>query len=107
MTEPYVVPFDFDLAGIVDANYAKPNTAVDISSVRERYYMGICLPDDQVKAGLQVYLERKDEIYALYQNSDLLDQRNKQKTIQYLDEFYEIVEDENRFSSRILESCKK
>ena len=69
--------------------------------------MGICLPDDQVKAGLQVYLDRKDEIYTLYQNADLLDNRNKQKTIQYLDEFYEIVEDENRLSSRILESCKK
>ena len=87
LTEPYVIPFDFDLAGIVDANYAKPNTATDISSVRERYYMGICLPDDQIKAGLQVYLERKDEIYALYQNADLLDNRNKQKTIQYLDPF--------------------
>jgi hypothetical protein len=107
LTEPYVVPFDFDLAGIVDANYAKPNTEADISSVRERYYMGICLPDDQVKSGLQVYVERKDEIYTLYQNSDLLDNRNKQKTIQYLDEFYEIIEDENRLSSRILESCKK
>lgn len=107
INEPYVVPFDFDLAGIVNANYALPNTAVDISSVRERYYMGICLPEDQVRAGLKVYLERKDEIYALYQNSDLLDKRNKQSTIQYLDEFYEIVEDDNKFSNNILESCKK
>jgi len=107
LTEPYVVPFDFDLAGIVNANYAKPNTATDISNVRERYYMGICLPEDQVKAGLKVYLERKDEIYALYQNSDLLDKRNKQSTIQYLDEFYEIVEDDSKFSNDILESCKK
>ena len=107
LTEPYVVPFDFDLAGIVDAGYAIPNSAIDISSVRERYYMGICLPDDQVKAGLQVYLDRKEEIYALYQNTDLIDNKNKQKTIQYLDDFYDIVEDEDRFSSRILESCLK
>ena len=107
LTEPYVVPFDFDLAGIVNANYAIPNSAVDISNVRERYYMGICLPADQVKAGLKVYLERKDEIYALYQNSDLLDPKIKKNTIQYLDEFYEIVEDESKFSSNILESCKK
>ena len=107
LTEPYIVPFDFDLSGIVNANYAKPNTATDISSVRERYYMGICLPEDQVKAGLKVYLERKDEIYALYQNSELLDRRNKQSTIQYLDEFYEIVEDDRKFSNDILESCKK
>jgi hypothetical protein len=107
LTEPYVVPFDFDLAGIVNANYAKPNLEADISNVRERYYMGICLPEDQVKAGLKVYLERKDEIYALYQNSDLLDQKIKKNTIQYLDEFYEVVEDENKFSRNILESCKK
>ena len=107
INEPYVVPFDFYLAGIVNANYALPNTAVDISSVRERYYMGICLPEDQVRAGLKVFLERKDEIYALYQNSDLLDRKNKQSTIQYLDEFYEIVENDSKFSNNILESCKK
>jgi hypothetical protein len=106
LTEPYVIPFDFDLAGIVDANYAKPNTATDISNVRERYYMGVCLPDEQVKAGLQVYLDRKEEIYSLYQNSDLIDRKNKQKTLEYLDEFYSIVEDERRFSTYILESCK-
>jgi hypothetical protein len=106
LTEPYVVPFDFDLAGIVDANYAKPNEATDISSVRERYYMGICLPDEQVITGMKVYLERKDEIYALYENSDLLDEKLKQKTIQYLDDFYRILEDESKFSSNILESCK-
>ena len=69
--------------------------------------MGICLPEDQVRAGLKAYLERKDEIYALYQNSDLLDRKNKESTIQYLDEFYEIVEDDSRFSNNSLESGKK
>ena len=107
LTEPFVVPFDFDLAGIVNASYATPNPEADISNVRERYYMGICLPDDQVRAGLKVYLERKDEIYAIYQNSDLLYDKVKRSTIQYLDEFYEIVEDDDKFSNRILESCKR
>ena len=107
VTKPFVIPFDFDLAGIVDANYAFPAAELGISSVRERLYMGICLPDEEITNGLKVFLEKKDQIYALYQNAELLDNNNKRKTISYLDGFYKVVENENLFNQDILESCGK
>lgn len=106
LTQPFVIPFDFDLAGIVNASYAKPNLEANISNVRERYYMGICLPESEIKEGLKKFFEKKDEIYALYQNTELLNRTTKQKTLSYLDEFYEIVEDENRLESNIIQSCR-
>jgi len=105
-TAPYVIPFDFDLAGIVDANYAIPNTEADISNVRERFYMGECLPESEIRGGLKVYLERKDEIYTLYQGSELLDSNTKRKTIDYIDEFYGIVENDDKLTRYIIESCR-
>jgi hypothetical protein len=106
-TKPFLVPYDFDLAGIVNANYAKPNLEVDIESVRDRYYMGICLPEEKIKEGLKVYLEKKNEIYALYQNTELFDKENKRSTIIYLNEFYNIIENEDKLASNIINSCKK
>lgn len=105
ITKPFVIPFDFDLAGIVDANYAFPAAELGISSVRDRLYMGICLPEGEIKAGVKVFLDKKGEIYALYQNAELLDNNNKRKTISYLDGFYEVVEDEGQFNQWIIESC--
>ena len=106
LTKPFVVPFDFDLAGIVDASYAFPNSELGISSVRERLYLGICLPESDVREGVKNFIEKKDEIYALYQNTELLDKSTKQKTLSYIDEFYEIIEDENRLASNIIQSCR-
>ena len=39
-----LVPYDFDLAGLVDASYAKPDPEIKIRSVRTRRYRGYCLP---------------------------------------------------------------
>jgi len=105
LTKPFVVPFDFDLAGIVDASYATPNPDVNISDVRERFYMGICLPESDIRASLKNFIEKKDKINALYQNTELLNKSTKQKTLSYIDEFYEIIEDENRLASNIIQSC--
>jgi hypothetical protein len=106
LTSPFVIPFDFDLAGIVDASYAFPDSELGIKSVRERHYMGICLPESDIREGLKVFLEKKDQIYALYQNTELINGDTMKKTISYIDEFYGIVEDETRLSRNIIESCK-
>ena len=106
ITKPFIVPYDFDLAGIVDANYAFPRAELPIKTVRERLYLGMCLPEAEIKDGLKVYLEKKDEIYALYQNSELLDIENKRKSIIYLNEFYDIIEKEDKLSRSILEACQ-
>jgi hypothetical protein len=105
-TKPFVVPFDFDLAGIVNANYAFPNAEHGISSVRERLYMGICLPEEEIIEGLKVFIDKKEEIYALYENFTLLDKNTKRSTVTYLDEFYDVVENESNLSSNIIESCR-
>jgi hypothetical protein len=106
LTKPFVIPFDFDLAGIVDASYAFPNAEHGIKSVRERLYLGICLQESDIREGVKNFIEKKDKIYALYQNSELLNKNTQKKTLDYLDEFYVIVENETRLVSNIIEACK-
>ena len=104
--EPYVIPYDFDYAGIVNTNYAVPDPQLGISSVRERVYRGVCIQEYQIKEEVKKFIEKKKEIYALYENSELLDKNNKRNSINYLDSFYDIIESENRLKRNILDACR-
>ena len=103
---PYVIPYDFDYAGIVDTNYAVPDEQLGTKSVRERVYRGYCLPIELVKNSAKKFIQNKEKIYAIYQNETLLNKSTKGKTIRYLDEFYEIIENENLLKRHIIESCR-
>ena len=40
LAPPYVIPYDFDFAGLVNASYASPHEELGITSVKERLYRG-------------------------------------------------------------------
>ena len=52
------------------------------------------------------FLEKKDEIYSIYENDHLMDKNNKRNTLSYLNEFYKIIESENSAKRYILDSCR-
>ena len=86
------VPYDFDLAGIVDAPYAKPAEELQLSSVRERRYRGYCIMDmKKFDSSISLFNRLKREIYGLYINCPLLDAKYVKATIKYLDEFYTTI----------------
>lgn len=64
--ELYPVPYDFDLAGIVNASYAKPPPGIRTRSVKTRVYRGYCLsPIDAVAAALDEIVQLRDEIVSV------------------------------------------
>jgi hypothetical protein len=103
---PHIVPYDFDHAGIVNAIYAIPDERLGIESVRERIYRGLCMPETEVIKAKNRFLEKKQEVYDLIENDTLLSKSNKRGTINYLNEFYKILENENQFKRNILDSCR-
>lgn len=65
-SELYPVPYDFDLAGIVNASYAKPPPGIRARSVETRVYRGYCLsPIDAVATALDEIVQLRDEIVSL------------------------------------------
>ncbi|MCK5207201.1 MAG: hypothetical protein KAQ79_04250, partial [Cyclobacteriaceae bacterium] len=101
-----VIPYDFDYAGIVNTNYAIPDENLGIESVTERVYRGVCMPESTIRETVKYFIDSKERIYALYQNTELLDKNNKRQTLQYLDEFYMIIENENGLKRNIIDSCR-
>lgn len=104
--KPYVIPYDFDYAGIVNANYAVADDLLGIESVRERVYRGVCIGDNELLRSRILFMDKKEEIFKLYESDTLLSKNNKRSTISYLDEFFNLIENENVFKRNILESCR-
>ena len=101
----YVIPYDFDYSGLVNTSYAVPDDKLPIDEVRERYYQGRC-PDPKVLQDvLDLVMEKKAEIYALYKDSEHLSLYQKSLSKQYLDEFYSTVENSNRRDRTFFMNC--
>ena len=56
---------------------------------------------------IQVFKEQKDAVYALYMDQPQLDEKVREKTIDYLDDFYEIINNDGRVDRDIVRRCRR
>ena len=107
-SHPEVVPYDFDMSGIVNTPYAQPAEELGMYSVRQRRYRGYCIHDmqtfDQV---LGLFNSKKTEIYDLYTNCSLLDAGYIRSTISFLDDFYKTINDKELVKKEFQYPCDK
>jgi hypothetical protein len=94
----FSVPYDFDISGIVNTRYADRlfNPAernLGIRRVRERAYRGLCASAAHLPAIFALFNEKRDAIYALYREQPGLDAEVAKETLEYVDAFYETIND--------------
>lgn len=95
LASPYVVPYDFDYCGLVDAPYALPNEELNIKSVKERYYQGYKRPIEYLKTVASTYNNKHDELMQCVNNFSLLKQKDKEDVTDYLDQFFKTIKSES------------
>ena len=103
----FSVPYDFDMSGIISTRYSSVAEGLDIRNVRQRLYRGRCTPQDVLTAGIELFLEHREGIYELYTDRSELDPKVLEKTVKYLDEFYEIISDERKTEREIERDCRR
>jgi len=101
------VPYDFDWSGLIHARYAKPNPQLRLRSVRERLYRGICHPPELLEGALQPFRDQREAIYELFRTQPALDPGRMEDTIEYLDEFYEVIGDPARVERELVRKCRE
>ncbi len=107
-TAPIAVPYDFDHAGLVNTPYAYPAEQLMMNSVRERRYRGYCVEDLQnFDTIIAFYNQIKNNIYQLYTSCKLLDEKYKNATLKYLDEFYTTINDAVKMKKAFGYPCNK
>ncbi|HUX97827.1 MAG TPA: hypothetical protein VMV47_19000 [Bacteroidales bacterium] len=83
-----MVPYDFDYSGLVNTHYALPAEPLGLESVRERFYLGACRSDDELRAGIKQFSDNKAEFYRIINEFEYLTEKDKKRMTGYLDEFY-------------------
>ncbi len=101
------VPYDFDFSGLVNAPYAIPRENLGLKTVKQRIYLGICSHEDEWIEVLNEFDEMKDSFYDVVYNFEFLDNRNKQKVMSYLDEFYDLIQNRDALLSRMSSECRQ
>jgi hypothetical protein len=106
LARPYVAPYDFDYAGLVDAPYAIPNEGLGITSVTERLYRGFARSMDELQVNLNLFKEKKDTIMSYLTNFPLLNVKVRRDMTRYLEEFYKIIDDKNLVRSVFITNAR-
>ncbi len=99
------VSYDFDFAGLVNARYASPDPSLPIRRVTDRLFRGYCRPAVTYEAIAPRFLEAKDEIYAMVQGFMLLDEDRREDITDFYDDFYEVMEDRQKYERQITRAC--
>ena len=102
---PIIIPYDFDYSGIINASYAVPHEKLPIEYVRERFFLGMCREEGVYTPSLQLFRDKKAAILAACENFDLLNEKARKNTINYLNGFFNILEDDKKTRRNIIEHC--
>ena len=105
------IPYDFDMSGIIDTRYSRPDGSLPIRSVRDRIFRGFCPqevgrdPADYEQV-FEEFRQKKDELYALWTNQEGMSEDRVKDTLEYLDEFFEILNDPRKVQVEMLNHCR-
>jgi len=91
MARPYAVPYDFDFSGLVNTVYAEPDPLLNTERVTQRVYRGYPRNQSEIDTTIAMFVSRKQAMYDMINNFDLLNAPSKKGMIQFLDEFYATI----------------
>ena len=99
------VPYDFDYSGIINAHYAKPPPGFGIDDVRSRKFRGLCREPGKYEKIFALFNDKRDELTKIYTESTFLPSKQLKPTLNFINTFYKIINDEKKSRNQILKSC--
>jgi len=104
---PFIpVPYDFDSSGFVDPHYAVAPKNLGVRSVTDRYFRGYCRHNRTLPAARQTILEHENDIMALVRDEPRLNQRTREKALDFLQEFFDLIGDTDEWIDKIVSRCR-
>lgn len=101
----YPVPYDFDLSGLENAPYAKPDPSIGNRNVRERRYRGYCIEDGAVTDAINVFVERESDILDVLPQVPGLPQKNVDAGNKYLAGFFKRAKNAEKLGRSFERKC--
>jgi hypothetical protein len=99
------IPFDFDYSGMINTPYAIPSAQLPIIHVKDRFLKGSCYNEGHFTEVIKLYNSKKQAVLSTMENANFLDKKYKKKSLKYIVEFYEIINDPESFNRYLNQSC--
>jgi hypothetical protein len=101
-----LVPYDFDLSGLVNARYAFPDPGLGIRRVTQRLYRGICTEREILQRAVRTTRAKRDEILDLVHTLPGLEPGNVKKAEKYIERFFDQADDEGELIELFERRCR-
>lgn len=103
----FPVPYDFDMAGVVNASYAVTNSRLSIRSVQERLYRGPCRSVAELETALAPFRAKKDALMAVFDSVPDLDHTSGRDGKKYLEEFFSAISRPGSVKRLFVDGCER
>jgi hypothetical protein len=101
----FSVPYDFDMSGFVNAPHAAPSPRFRLRNVRQRLYRGRCANNAHLPASVENFIERRNEIYALINEQELMTNSTRKAMLQFVDRFYKTLDSPKKIEKEFISEC--
>ncbi len=102
------LPYDFDLCGLVDANYAIVNSSLGINNVKDRKYRGFKRDESLLQEVRDQIISKKAQFFQIIdgQQSQFDLTSEFDSTQEYLTSFFDILEDDKQFGEKVIKQMR-
>lgn len=103
---PCGVPYDFDLSGLVNVEYSKPEGVPDEMLSDKRVYMGICYTENEFNEVFEFYRKLRPVFESIIDKQQLLSKSDRNYIIGYISHFYKVIESNKLIKQEFLDKCQ-
>lgn len=100
-----IVPYDLDLSGLVNANYAFPDENLRIKKVTQRLYRGLCTDRAVLSEAIDKVVASEAKILEVLQQTPGLAEDNRSKAIKFLGRFFEQARNKEKLIKNFEKRC--
>lgn len=105
--KPYIVPYDFDYSGAVNALYAEPAPYLGIAKVTDRLYQGFPRTEAELKPVISLFLQKENDVFKTILDFPLLKKKPKEEMVAFIREFFTIIKDEANIKKIFIDKARK
>jgi hypothetical protein len=104
--KPYIVPYDFDYCGAVNALYAEPAPTLGIEKVTDRLYMGFPRKMEELKPEVSRFLQMENEVLKIITDFPLLRKKPKEEMLAFIQVFFTQIKDEANIQKIFIDKAR-
>jgi hypothetical protein len=102
----HLVPYDFDLGGIVNAPYAVPDRRLGLRAVVDRLYRGPCRTAEEFETVAAPMRQKKTEMIGLVDGLKELDGSQRSQVKDYIESFFRTIDKPESIQKNFVKGCK-